>query len=164
LQEWFAVKAKPRHEVHACQELSRRGIETFLPQIPSPRRPVGARILEPLFPGYFFARLALGTPEWVAARSAPGVAYFLGGRGAPSAVPDHLVEMIRTRATARIQGGWQPPFKRNDRVMIEHGPFAGMAAVFEGALSPAGRVRVLLETINRLVPVDLDVTQVARAG
>ena len=163
LPQWFAVKSKPRHELHASAELTRRGIDTFLPQILSRRRGGNGGAAEPLFPGYLFARLALGTPEWISARSAPGVAYFLGPVGAPSPVPDDLVEMIRVRIAAQSQAGWQPPFKRNERVSIEHGPLAGMSAIFEGALSPAGRVRVLLETINRLVPVDLDISLVGRA-
>jgi transcriptional antiterminator RfaH len=164
LRQWFAVKTKPRHELQASVELARRGVETYLPQIATRRHPRAGTALEPLFPSYLFVRLAFATSEWVSARSAPGVAYFLGPKGAPTPVPDELVEMIRVRVAARTEVGWQPPYKRNERVNIEHGPFAGFAAVFDGALSAAGRVRVFVETINRLVAVDLDVSQLGRAG
>jgi transcription antitermination factor NusG len=164
LSQWFAIKSKPRHEFHAAAELTRRGIDTFLPQTMPRRGPARRRAWEPLFPGYLFARLTLGTSQWISARSAPGVAYFLGPKGAPSPVPDELVEMIRVRIAAQTETGWEPPFKHKERVTIDRGPLAGMSAVFEGALTPAGRVRVLLETMNRLVPVDLDISLVGKAG
>jgi transcription antitermination factor NusG len=67
------------------------------------------------------------------------------------------VDTIQSRSLAAQQRGWQSPFKPNDRVIIERGPFAGLEAVFDGSLSASGRVRVLLGTIARLVPVELDV-------
>lgn len=74
------VQSKPRCEAMVNSVLAQRGIEVYLPLIPAPRRSGQAVTpFEPLFPGYLFSRLTLGTPEWVAARSAPGVVAFLGG-------------------------------------------------------------------------------------
>jgi transcriptional antiterminator RfaH len=120
--------------------------------------------LEPLFPGYLFAWLELGSDEWLSTRSAPGVAYFLGVGGVPSAVPDELIEGIRTKVEARERVGWRPPFEHGDRVVIEGGPLRGLEAVFYGTLSATGRVRVLLEAVTRLVPVELDVGLLRSAG
>lgn len=165
MRQWFVVKTKPRQEVQTSAVLVQRGIEVYLPEVPTRRRP-DRRVtaLEPLFPGYLFARLAFATAEWVAARSAPGVAYFLGQAGIPSPVPDDLVEHIRDRVEARRAQGWQPSFKRGDRVVIEGGPFAGLEAIFDSTLSASGRVRVLLETIGRLTPIDLHAGYLRRAG
>jgi transcriptional antiterminator RfaH len=158
VREWFAVKAKARLERQATVTLQQRGIETYLPLLPVRRRtqraPSGN---EPLFPGYFFSRLDLGTPEWIVARSAPGVAYFVGTPGAPVAVPDALIEEIRRRSDRANLGGWKSPFERGDGVRIERGPFQGLDAIFESSLSAKGRVRILLELVGRLVAVDLDV-------
>jgi transcriptional antiterminator RfaH len=157
VEQWFAVKTKPRLEEQAKAVLAQRGIEVYLPYLPArPRRGRRVAPVEILFPGYLFARLAIGTPQWVAARSAPGVAYFLGSGGIPSALPEELIDLIRTRCEAHQRDGWKPPFKRGDRVQIQRGPFAGLEAVFECALSASGRVRVLLEVVKRLIPVDMD--------
>lgn len=166
MEQWFAVKTQPRRELQVSNLLDRRGVEVYFPQIsswrPRPREKVAR--FEPLFPGYIFARLELGTSSWVSARSAPGVAYFLGSAGAPTGLPDELVDGIRERVEARIQAG-RPviPFKRGDRVVIEGGPFDGLEAAFDGALCGNGRVRVFLELVKRLVPVDVHVGDIRLA-
>jgi transcription antitermination factor NusG len=98
------------------------------------------------------------------ARWAPGSAYFLGAGGNPEPVPAELVEAIRQRAEAIKQHGWgQPQLKKNDRVVIERGPLAGLSAIFDGHLSAAGRARVFVEMVRRLVPVDVDVAALSPA-
>lgn len=156
-RQWFAVKTKPRRELLARAALEQRGIDVYLPHVPTRGRSrSGNRALEPLFPGYLFSRLEPGTNDWLAARSAPNVAYFLGSGSASSALPDEIIDGIRSRAERCRQVGWAPPFRRGDAVTIENGPFAGLEAVFDSALSASGRVRVLLELVSRLVPVDID--------
>ncbi len=163
-RSWFAVKTKPRSETQARVVLEHRGIEVYLPEIPArQRRDDPTRRREPLFPGYMFARLAMGTSEWVVARSAPGIAYFVGSAGSPAPLPDVLVDEIRARLEARGRLGWQPVYKTGERVVIDKGPFSGLEAVFDRMLSPRGRVRVFLEVVNRLVPLDLDVECLGRA-
>jgi transcription elongation factor/antiterminator RfaH len=158
MRQWFAVKTKPRREFQACAILAERGIEAYVPSIPTQKRADrGGTDREPLFPGYLFSRLQLRTPEWISARSAPGVAYFLGVAGEPTPLPQELVETIRARADSCLSQGWNVPFQTGDQVLIENGPFAGLDAIFERSLSASGRVRVLLEIVNRLVPIDLDV-------
>lgn len=158
MRQWFAARAKPKREHFACAMLAQRGIETYLPQI-STRRRSGQRspIVEPLFPAYIFARLELAGPDWIAARSAPGVVYFLGADGVPSALPDELIAAIHDRAGGRQTSIEQAAFAKGQRVRIESGPMDGLEAVFDGHLSSSGRVRVLLEVVSRLVPVELHV-------
>ena len=158
MQQWFAVKTKPRRELQAYSVLTQRGVEAFLPRLRRRQRRANlAPAYEPLFPGYLFSRLELGSQEWLRARSAPSVAYFLGVHGVPAPLPDELVEHIRARTEAQAAATWKPPFQKGDRVDISGGPFAGLDAVFDSMLSPSGRVRVFLETVNRLVPVDLHI-------
>ena len=161
MRNWYALKTHPRREAQVNTVLSQRGIEVFCPQVPRwqpGRRSAAFRAAhELLFPGYLFARLDIGTDRWLQARSAPGVSYFLGPPGAPTVLPDDLVDEIRARADAQCSQGWQPRFSPGDRVSVEHGPLRGMEAVFDGTLSAAGRVRILLQVVGRLVAVDLHV-------
>jgi transcription antitermination factor NusG len=117
-----------------------------------------------LFPGYVFVRLDMQSDQWLGARSAPGVAYFLGSAGMPSPLPDELIDGIRLRTGQSDGVAWLPEYSAGESVVIKNGPFAGLEAVFDSCLTGRGRVRVLLELVQRLVPVDLDVSQLARAS
>jgi transcriptional antiterminator RfaH len=150
--------------VAATAILAQRGVDVYLPTVAPRRRATSSSTSgEPLFPGYLFVNLDIRSDAWLAARSAPGIAYFLGcGDGAPSPLPDELIEAIRQRADQ--QGDRQPviPFRAGESVLIKDGPFAGIEAVFDGCLSGRGRVRVLLEIVQRVVPVALDVHQLEK--
>jgi transcriptional antiterminator RfaH len=144
--------------------LDQRGVEIYLPTLPSQRRATGrSAVNEPLFPGYLFVRLDLDTDDWLGVRSAPGIGYFLGCGDAPSELPDDLIEAIRLRVDRNGAVRRQLPFRRGDLVVIRQGPFEGLEAVFDGCLTARGRVRVLLEIVERLIPVTLDVRQIAKA-
>ena len=164
---WYVVRTQARHEAQVEALLSSRGIEVFLPQILGRKKdPSGRHLREPLFPGYLFSRLAVHSNDWLAARSAPGVKYFLGTRvgSCPSAVPDRLIEEIHAQCALRLQTGWQPAFKSGEKVRISAGPFAGLEALFDSLLSPSGRSRVFVQFLSRLVPVEVEIDLLQRAG
>jgi transcriptional antiterminator RfaH len=165
LQQWYVATTKVGREAATAAVLTQRDIEVYLPTAPPPRRAARRPTSgEALFPGYLFARLDLESNAWLRARSAPGIAYFLGSGDSPSALPDDLIHTIRQRAERGRSTQWRPPFEAGEAVIIKAGPFAGVEAVFDACLTGRGRVRVLLELVQRLVPVDLDVEQLAKAG
>jgi transcriptional antiterminator RfaH len=165
VSNWFVVKTQPRREQQVQLVLSSRGIEAYLPMIRRRGRLSGSnRSLEPLFPSYLFAHLDITTNAWLMSRSAPGVEYFLGVDGKPSAIPDELVDSIKARVAMQLQADPLPRFRPGERVIIEGGPLDGYEALFSEQLSAQGRVRVLLEIVNRLVAVDLNAASLRRAG
>lgn len=176
---WYVARTKPRREEQTAVVLQQRGLEIYLPRLAvwtpgkkisgpyvrhnEPPHRVPTR-LEPLFPGYLFARIDASSPEWVMARSAPGVAYFLGAQGHPTPIPADLVESIRCRSEAQQKDGVEPQFRTGDRVLIVSGPLAGLEAVFNGTLSASGRSRVFVQVLSRLVPVIIAADKLRRAG
>ena len=162
---WYVAKTKPRREITTAVVLGERGFETYFPLFaPKHYRP---RDVEPLFPGYLFVRLDPETPSWLEVRSAPGIAYFLGSptareRAVPTALPDDVIESIRQRVAAQKQSVQENAFKRGERVVIVGGPLDGMEAVFDGRLSAAGRSRVLVDLVNRIVPVTIGCEQLSK--
>lgn len=165
MKQWFAVRSKPRRERLVDTVLTQRGIQVFLPEIsPLPTRGQASAGREPLFPGYLFTRLDLETSEWIAARCAPGVVSFLGAEGVPTALPDALIAKIQERIEQRARRAPEAPYRPGDRVIIAGGPFEGLEAVFDGTLSSSGRVRVFLDVVNRLVPVELSAAVLRSAG
>ncbi len=169
MRAWYVAKTKPLRERQAATMLGQRGLEAYLPLIVGKGARRDLRRAEALFPGYLFARLDAQSSEWVEARSAPGIVYFLGAglgiRLVPTPVPDSLVAEIRGRLARQEYERRAPRFRGGERVRIADGPFAGLEAVFDGTLSAAGRSRVLVWLVGRLVPVQLDLRQLqALAG
>jgi len=152
---WYVARTKPRKEREAAAALTGRGVEVYLPMLRKTRARTGRREWEPLFPCYLFARFEVPSYSWLAVRSAPYVAYFLGHAGLPSALPDGFVETLRIRLEQANRGGGPTPFRPGEQVVITQGPFRYLSAVFDRRLSASGRSRVLVQILRRLVPVEL---------
>ena len=152
---WYVARTKARKEHQAAAALEQRGIKVYLPILRRRRARPGRRDWEPLFPCYIFASLEVPSDQWLQARCAPDVAYFLGDRGRPSALPDGLIGALMARVDLIHQTGGLPRFRPGERVTITRGPFECLEAIFDRSLSPGGRSRVLVQLLHRLVPVEL---------
>jgi len=161
---WYVAHTKAGKEQHAAATLAQRGITVYLPKLMKRKPRLGRRDWEPLFPGYLFAHIDVPSQQWLAARSAPDVIYFLGERGQPTALPDELISALAGRLDQANRSGVPARFKPGDRVVIADGPFQYMEAVFDRTLSPSGRSRVLVQLLNRLVPVELSEARLNSAG
>ncbi len=161
---WYVARTKAGKEQHAATALTQRGVEVYLPMLIKRKLRVGRRDWEPLFACYLFACIEVPSDQWLAARSAPDVVYFLGERGQPTSLPDGFIEALTERLERANRNGGPARFKPGDRVVIADGPFQNMEAVFDRSLSPSGRSRVLLHLLNRLVPVELSETRLNMAG
>jgi len=157
---WFVVQTKPHHEERVIVHLRLRSpaIESFLPKIEIVRRHAGRRTthLEPLFPSYLFVWMPLTMATWNEVRWTPGSRRLLGDGERPIAVPDDLVDAIRERVEPLgfIRVGLNLPV--GARVRVKSGPFAGLEGIFERPTSRKDRVRVLLEMLGALTPLEID--------
>jgi transcription antitermination factor NusG len=152
---WYVARTKPTKEQEAAAALRQRGVEVYLPILRKSKPRPGRRDWEPFFPCYLFASLEVPSDTWLAARCAPYVAYFLGHQGQPTALPEGLMPALTARVELANGHGGLPGFKRGERVIITHGPFRSLDAIFDRSLSADGRSRVLVQTLHRLVPVQL---------
>ena len=162
-RHWYVARLKWRAERRAASILAGKGVGVFLPELRrGPRR--GRRPqAELLFPGYVFVHLDIGAEEVLIARSSPGVQYLLGYRGIPSAVPEELVEAIRTRAEQEGLARGPVGFREGERVRITAPQWREVEAIFDRSLSAARRVRVFIELLGRRVPVEVEASQLRRA-
>lgn len=169
MREWYVLRTHPHAEEQVCRVLAAKGLAVFLPRLKvrkARRTGEGRWGTEPFFPGYLFSQLDVDSEEWLIARSAPGVSYVLGhdvdGHRIPVPVPDALVDQLAARMEYENAARWDRNFRQGDRVRILIGPFRGLEAVFDRRLSPTGRSRVLLASLSRLVPVEIDVDNLLR--
>jgi transcriptional antiterminator RfaH len=135
--------------------LAQRGVHTYLPWLPKQKRRLGRRDSEPLFPGYLFAHLRVPSDEWIAARSAPDVVYFLGYGGQPTPVTEEFVSALQSRLEKLGHEGGFPRFTHGERVIIDRETFQYVEAIFDRFMTATGRVRMLVQFLNRHVAIDL---------
>ena len=136
------------------ENLSRMGIEVFLPRIQKPAAKPG-RLMEPLFPTYLFCRLDPLAPVWPMARWSHGLKYFLSADDQPSPVSEHLVDYLKDQVDRWNSGNIPRHIRSGDRVEITSGPFAGLEGLFQNYIPSRQRCLVLLEVVGRLSTVEL---------
>lgn len=161
---WRLVRAQTGREPLADEQLRRQGFVTFLPrQLKTVRHARKVRVaLGAYFPGYLFIELDLARDRWRSVNGTLGVARMVGPEERPTAAPRGVVEALIAAADARgvIVG---PPLRAGQQVRIIAGAFAEQLATIE-RLDDAGRVRVLLEIIDRRVAVSVARDFVSAAG
>jgi transcriptional antiterminator RfaH len=163
-RQWYAVRSKPRKEAAAAAMLERAGIGVFVPQVKVKKRPYDPPSVEPLFPGYFFSRLAPQMGEIRLVKYTPGVLYVLGFGDEPWPVPDSLVAALQERVAAA--DGWSagPDYQPGDRVKVTRGPLRDLDAIFDRRLSPKGRARILVHILMRICRVEVHVSDLRRVS
>jgi len=151
MEAWYAIHTKGRQERVAVEQLTRQHYQAYLPLIRAPKRRRGRwrEVVEPLFPGYLFARIDMGAQSTAPIRSTRGVIGMVrfGNKALP--VPETLIERLKA---AETDGNGvirkEPLFKSGDRVEIASGPLAGLEAIFMSSSGPE-RAHLLLELLGR---------------
>jgi transcriptional antiterminator RfaH len=151
---WVVLRTQPRRELVAARSVAARLVEAYVPRLPARRDPERRPLV---FPGYVFVRPLPGTDDLLRIRSVPGIAYVLPRGGPPAQLPESVIELLRRREAEPPQ-----PLRHGERVVVLAEPFRSLEAVFDRHLSAAGRVRVLLELVHRVVAVDLEEAQLRR--
>jgi transcriptional antiterminator RfaH len=156
MQNWYALYTKPHKERQVAAYFSERGLEVYYPTTPAPRRR-GRSDERPFFPCYLFVRTEIETTGLWALHYAPGTRRVVMIGDKPAPVDDRLIEAIRVKlASADVIDAQGEIINPGDRVVITSGPFKDVEAMFDRRLSPQGRVRVLIELIERMASVEID--------
>jgi len=163
---WFVVHTHPRAELKATYHLARQGFESYLPRYLKRRR--HARRIEtvaaPLFPRYLFVAVDMTVQRWRSIYSTIGVARLVCNGDDPAAVPDGVVEALKTREDVNgfIKLDYRPPFRAGDKIRVLDGAFSSCLGLFEG-MAERERIAILLDLLGRKVRVILDADLVAAA-
>ena len=160
--KWYALNTNPRSE-DMVQSLLATNFEVFLPKIPVKSRKRRSGI-EPLFPGYLFVRLDLGAPHWTQIKFTHGVRKILCFGQQPIPIPDEIMKIIRSRSAKENYLKLETPFKEGDTVRFTNGPFRGLEGVFTGETAGKDRVKILLQTLYRIAPVEVSLKTLVKVG
>ena len=156
---WYAAYTCANHEKSVAEQLSLRSVEHFLPLYESVRQWKDRRVhLQlPLFPGYVFVRLALC--DRLQVLQIPSVARLVSFNGAPTALPDAEIEILKAGLERGVQAVPHPYLKAGRRVRVTAGPLEG----FEGIVireKNEWRFVISLDLIQRSIRLDIDADSV----
>lgn len=162
---WYVVQTKPQDEDRVRQRLEKANFEVFLPRIKAAvRGSRGATRIRAFFPAYLFMRCDFSDTNVIhMIKYTRGVRKILGG-DSPVPLPDVVIDTIKERVGDGDVVVQQMVFKKGDRVRIKSGWMEDLVGVLEKPVSAQGRVRVLLNIINKSVRAELssaDVEHVA---
>lgn len=158
MKHWYALFTKPKKERQVDALLKESGIETYLPTVKRKvkRRDRPDRVV--YFSCYLFAYLDFDAIPRSSIDWMPGVRRIVSFGDRPAIVPDEMVELIRTRLDDIEDVGYGR-LKQGDQVRIRSGPLRDLEAVFDQSLSQTQRVRILLQVMGRVTPVEIDYSQ-----
>jgi transcriptional antiterminator RfaH len=160
---WYVIQTKPRNENRALFHIERAGIETLNPLMENCRSRNGIvqKALEPLFPGYFFARFDVAS-HYPTVRWARGVKKVLGRDDGPIAIGQDVIDEIRKRIDDHGVARRPYDLKPDDPVKVRAGPLRDLIGIFERWLPKEGRIRVLLSLLGCETSVEMDYSQVEK--
>lgn len=145
---WYVVYAKPHKEATALFHLRRKAIEVFYPQLRLPDYAAARRPVVPLFPNYLFVHIDLGRQFYDVVWS-PGIRRFVGPEGVPVPLDDEVVAFLKAHVSPEGVIRARPTLDVGQEVEITHGPFAGLVGIIQRPPNARGRIRVLMQLLNR---------------
>ena len=154
---WFAVYSKPQKEEYAELNLKLRGIDTFFPKLFLPRAVKRKKHIVPLFPNYLFVRCEIISEEYGSIVWCPGVKRLVSFNGTPAVVDDSIMEFLMGLTGADGVIAARCNVDVGQRVSITGGPFDGLVGIIQEPPNARGRVKVLLQLLNRETKVDVPV-------
>jgi transcriptional antiterminator RfaH len=159
---WYAVSSKPHQEKQAELHIKQWGIECFLPLLKKNKiiRRTRKEVIEPLFPGYLFARFDPDKHSR-AVRYATGVRKIVEFGSGPVELDVTMIDAIKERLNDGYVTPHQESFKVGQVVHIKDGPLAGLEAVFMREMTGRNRVLLLLNTLGLHAKLNMSINQVS---
>lgn len=148
----------------AIHNLERQGYSIFAPSICRlvDRRGTSVEVLEPLFPGYVFARFDLDGSRWRSINGTLGVQRLVSFGERPQALPIGFVESLMNSLDERGAVSFSNPLEVGERVRVIGGVFDDLVGTLAAARSQ-DRVIVMLGLLGAEAPVEMETERLVRA-
>jgi len=159
---WFCIKAKPRQEAVAVQNLRAIGVaELVFPRLRRTRRGHDKNqvVVEPLFPGYVFARFDPMEFQ-TSIRSTRGVLHLVSREGRPVDVEQAVIDELNALGPDAILSILDDELKVGAKARVIRGIFTGSEGAIIRLASPQKRIALLLSILGSDQPVELPLDDV----
>jgi transcription antitermination factor NusG len=87
----------------------------------------------------------------------PGVKYLVSFNGVPASIDDEVIDFLKDRADSGGRIRASSSLKRGQSVRVTGGPFEGLEAMIENPPDGKGRVKLLLNLLNRQVQAEVPI-------
>lgn len=154
--DWYAICTRARHEQVVRQQLTHKGIETFLPTTTRWSRWKDRRkkIEWPLFTGYCFARFNLLNTLRILQCS--GVLQIVSVSNQPAAIPESEITSLKLLIESQIGCDPCPFIREGAMVEVIGGPLRGVVGRLLTKNAKAASVVLSVESIGQAVRVQVD--------
>ena len=153
---WFALETRHHCEKRVVQELSRKGIETFLPERTEIRSwsDRAKTIRVPLFPGYAFVRLDRSRDTRLRVLQTAGVTGLVSAHGEAVPVPTDQVEHLRRLLQENVPCSLHAFLRAGQRIRVRGGSLDGV----EGILVDSGtrHLVISIDCLQRSLAVRIE--------
>ena len=134
MYSWYAVKTRSNYEHRVAQDLTRKGVDCYLPIFRELHTwKDREKVVEvPVFRGYVFTNLEDIAAARLKVLGSDGVACILGTASAPTPIPDEEIEAVRymlSKTSGRCLA--HPLFQEGAWVRVKRGALRGL----EGTLT-----------------------------
>jgi transcriptional antiterminator RfaH len=159
LRQWYVVHSKPHKEEVAKFQLQRKGLEVFFPRLQLPAFLNKPQRIIPLFSGYLFVRIQT-FEEYYRTIWSPGVKGLVSFNGVPAPLDDTIVAFLKQQATAEGIFIAYSKLIVGREMRISQGPFEGLVGIIQKPPNAKGRIKMLLELLNRQVQAEIPVNHI----
>lgn len=165
----FEKKVKQTIEENAAQQgLSDKFEEIIVPteDVVEMRRGKKVSMERKFFPGYVLMKMEMDEATWQLVKNVPKIAGFLGGGGNK---PQPVTQGEVDRIFARVKEGIEKPrnqvlFEVGEQVKVVDGPFESFVGLIDEVDPDKERVKLSVTIFGRPTPVDLQFSQIEKAG
>ncbi|WP_378942278.1 transcription termination/antitermination protein NusG [Mesorhizobium sp. ANAO-SY3R2] len=154
---WYAVQTHQHSESLAERHLLTQNFQTYLPKRKRTVRHARSvrTVCGAYFDCYLFVSLDIQKQRWPAINSTVGVRRLLMSDSAPIPVPNGVVEALLSSTDEDGILHSENLLQSGQTVRVAQGPFADQLGTLD-YVGRVGAVRVLLDIMNRSVPVYID--------
>ena len=163
MEQWIAVRSKPRAEKVALDQLEKKGIQAYLPLVRQKRKwSDRLKWVElPLFPGYLFAKVALKNSIFVL--ETYGVSTVIKFGGEVAVVQESVVKSIRLA----LEGGYELKpteyFIKGDKVEVIEGPMKGMKGIVSN-IKGKEKLVIKIDALQQAIVVHIETKYLQSIG
>jgi len=161
--QWIVVRSKPRAEKVTFDQLTKKGIDAYLPLVKERRKWSDRKkwVELPLFSSYLFVKLELKNSIYVL--QTHGVSSIVKFNGTIATVQESVVNSIRWA----LEGGYELEpteyFTQGDEVEVIEGPMKGTKGIV-AEVKGEGRLILKIDALQQAVAVHIDTKFLQSAG
>ncbi|MDX8455556.1 transcription termination/antitermination NusG family protein [Mesorhizobium sp. VK9D] len=157
IARWCVVQTHQHSEGLAERHLSAQNFRTYLPKRKRTVRHARSvkTVCSAYFDCYLFVSLVLHRQSWYPINSTVGVRKLVMSQGLPIPAPHGVVE---TLMSATDDDGILHPdilLRSGQRIRVLDGPFADQLGILDH-VGKTGAVKILLDIMNRAIPITID--------